>query len=115
MPKILLQRCIAVLIRATILFAAGTMVWWLLKPRQMSLEEVLFYVGAGPIILFSFGRFGDFVSRGYPTYQLSRSVMKPSAGHRAVADQTDLGQRERSGWPWILAGLLVWAGGYFLG
>ena len=114
MAMTIFRRSLAVLIRAAILLAITAVAWRWLKPRQMPLAEMLFYVGAGPIALFAIGRFGEFFGRGDASYQLGRSVMTPASRRRAQQDVADLDSREKSGWSWIFAGLILWGVSYFL-
>lgn len=112
MGKALLNYSIAVLTRTLSLFLLALALWYFLKAWRHTFQEVLFYMGAVPIVLITLGRFGDFAGRGTPTSQLSRSVMKLSPTQRAVQDERDRNAKWRSEWPWVIAGLLLWGGSY---
>lgn len=106
---------ISVLVYALILLVVGLVVWFFFIESKMSFQDVLFYIGATPIALFSIGLFGDFLGRGTQSYQLSRSVSKQSPNQRAKGDVVDNKKRVTSGISWIAAGLLVWLVSYFIG
>lgn len=116
MGNLLLKQGLAVLGRAVLLFGAALVAWCVLRSRAtaLSFEELLFYFGAGPIVFFSLGRFGEFFNRGNTTYQLSRSVVRRSAHQRTVDDEGDLKARQTPDWAWIGAGLIVWGLSYLV-
>ncbi len=115
MAKRLLRYALSVSILTLFLLAGGFVIWVFLKDSQSSYQDILFYVGATPIALFSIGLFGDFIGRGTQSYQLSRSVSKQSANQRALNDAADNKNRLTSGTTWIIAGLFVWLVSYFIG
>ena len=97
-----------------LLLGIGWMIRYFLIDSQTSLQDVLFWVGAAPIVLFSFSLVGDFIGRGNISYQLSRSVSSQSSNQRAIQDDNDQKSRVKSGLTWILAGLFVWLISYFV-
>ena len=107
MDKIL-RNIITAIILSLALLIVGLAIWYFMKDSETSLQDILFYVGAAPIVIFSMGQLGNFFVRGDPSYQLSRSVSKKSPGQRAVRDVRDLESSIKSGLNWVIAGLLVW-------
>jgi len=96
------------------LLLLGWAIWFFMKGTKTSLQDVLFYVGAAPIALFSIGLFGDSFGRGSSSYQLSRSVTKKTANQRALQDVADNTLRVTSSLNWMIAGLVIWLVSYFL-
>ena len=96
------------------LFSIGALIWFFMPDIQTSFQDILFWVGAGPIALFSVGFFGDFLGRGDVSFQLSRSVGRASSGQRGVQDEKDRKTKTRFSLNWMLAGGLVWLISYFL-
>ena len=107
-PKKILQNIITAIILSLALLIVGFAIWYFMKESDTSLQDILFYVGAAPIVIFSIGQLGNFFGRGDPSYQLSRSVSNRSPGQRAVKDVRDIESKVKSGLNWIIAGLLVW-------
>ena len=103
-----------VIISGLVLLIAGLIIWYFMGESQTTLEDILFWVGAAPIALFSIGLFGDFSGRGDISYQLSRSVSRQSSNQRSIQDKSDTESREKSGLNWIIAGLLLWLVSYFI-
>jgi len=85
-----------------------------MKESQTPLQDILFWVGAVPIALFSIGLIGDFSIRGDVSYQLSRSVSNQSSNQRALMDVNDIKLKVKSGLNWIIAGLIILLIGYFI-
>jgi hypothetical protein len=104
----ILQNMITAIILSLALLIVGLAIWYFMKESETSLQDILFYVGAVPIVLFSMSELGNFFGRGDPSYQLSRSVSNQSPGQRAVQEIRDIKSRIKSGLNWIIAGLLVW-------
>jgi hypothetical protein len=86
----------------------GLIVGLFMRNSGTSLQDILFYVGAAPIVIFALGQLGNFFGRGDHAYQLSRSVSNQSANQRAFRDLRDIKSWIKSGFSWIIAGLLVW-------
>jgi hypothetical protein len=110
----ILHNLIAAIILSLALLIVGLAVWYFKKDSGISLQDILFYVGAAPIVIFSLGQLGNFFGRGDHTYQLSRSVSNQSASQRAIQDLRDIKSWMKSGFSWIIAGLLVWLYSYFM-
>ncbi|MBT8334140.1 MAG: hypothetical protein KJP19_06880 [Deltaproteobacteria bacterium] len=110
----LLNRAVSVAISSIILIAVGLVLWFFLRKSQIVLQDILFWVGAAPILLFSIGLFGNFLGRGNSSYQISRSVSQESSNQRAVKDHHDREESLRSELKWIMAGLLTWLISYVL-
>jgi hypothetical protein len=106
--KKILQNTITAIILSLALLIVGLVIWYFMKESETSLKDVLFYIGAAPIVIFSMGQMGNFFGRGDPSYQLSRSVSNRSPDQRAVQDIREIGSKVKSGFNWIIAGLLVW-------
>ena len=109
----ILKNIITAFILSLVLLAIGLAVKHFMKESETTLQDILFWVGAVPIVLFSMGLFGNFLGRGDPSYQLSRSGSNQSSNQRGLQDIIDIKSRVTSGLSWILAGLLVWLYGYF--
>ena len=99
---------ITAVILSIVLLIMGLIIGFFMRDSETSLQDILFYVGAAPIVIFSLGQLGNFFGRGDHTYQLSRSVSNQSANQRAVQDLRDIKSWVKSGFSWIIAGLLVW-------
>ena len=106
--KKIIRNIITIIILSLALFVIGCAIWYFMKESQNSLQDILFYVGAVPIVIFSMAQLGNFFGRADPSYQLSRSVSNQSSSQRAVQDRRDIKSRLKSGLNWIAAGLLVW-------
>ena len=104
----ILQNIITAIILSLALFIVGFAIWYFMKESEISLQDILFYVGAVPIVIFSMGQLGIFFRRGDSSYQLSRSVSNQSPSQRAVQDVRDIKSWVKSGLNWVIAGLLVW-------
>lgn len=92
----------------------GFLIKQFLVDATTSLQDVLFWVGAAPIVLFTIGFFGDFFGRSNISYGQSRSVVDQSSNIRAIQDQNEAQSRIESIFRWIITGLLVWLISYFL-
>ena len=110
----ILKKILAAVILSLVLLAVGLAVKSSMKESETTLQDILFWVGAVPIVFFSIGLFGNFLGRGDPSYQLSRSVSNLSPNQRGLQDMIDVKSRVTSGLNWILAGLLVWFYSYFI-
>ena len=110
----LLNSAISISISSIILLAVGLILWFFLRKSQIMLQDILFWVGAAPILVFSIGLFGNFLGRGNSSYQISRSVSQESSNQRAVQDHHDREKSVRSELKWIMAGLLTWLMSYVL-
>ncbi len=102
------KRVIAALISTLVRFVIGAAIRFFMKESHTSFSNVLFWVGAVPILVFSMASFGNFFGRGNPSYQMSRSVTEESSNQRARQDLKDIEFMVKSGLNWILAGLLLW-------
>lgn len=114
MIKKLIKYLGAAIISCLALLIVGLIIWYFMKESQTTLQDILFCVGAVPIVLFSFGVLGDFYGRGDVSYQLSRSVSSQSSNQRAIQDKSYTESRLKSGLNWIIAGLLLWVVSYFI-
>lgn len=110
----ILQNLITAFILSLVLLMVGLVIWYFKKGSGTSLQDIVFYVGAVPMVLFSLGQLGSFIGRGEPSYQLSRSVSNQTANQRALQDASDFKSRVKSAINWVMAGLLVWLFGYFM-
>ena len=110
----ILQNLITAFILSLALLTVGLVIWYFMKESATLLQNILFCVGAVPIVLFSMGQLGNFFGRGDPSYQLSRSVSNQSSNQRALQDVGDIKTKVKSGLNWIIAGLLVWLFSYFM-
>jgi len=114
MIKKLIKNLCAAIISCLALLIVSLIIWYFMKESQTTLQDILFCVGAVPIVLFSIGVFGDFYGRGDVSYQLSRSVSSQSSNQRAIQDKSYTESRLKSGLNWIIAGLLLWIVCYFI-
>ena len=110
----ILQNLITAFVLSLALLAVGLVIWYFMKESKTSLQDILFYVGAAPIVIFSMGQLGDFFARGDHSYQLSRSVSNQSSNQRVLQDVRDIKSKVKSGLNWIIAGLFVWLFSYFM-
>lgn len=105
---------VSIAISSIILLIVGLILWLFLRASQILLQDILFWVGALPILLFTIGIFGNFSGRGNSSYQLSRSVSQESSNQRTVQEHHDREGSDRSELKWVAAGLLIWLMSYFL-
>ena len=96
------------------LMMAGVIIWYFVKASGTTLQDVMFWVGAIPIALFSVGKLGAFARRGDASYHLSRSAGNASLDQRNLHEASGLRAEATSGLNWVLAGLLVWLFSYFM-
>ena len=75
----ILKNIFTALILSMVLLAIGLAVKHFMKESETTLQDILFWVGAVPIVFFTMGLFGSFFGRGDPSYQLSRSVSNKSS------------------------------------
>ena len=108
------KNMIAVFLLTFVLLSFALLIWLFMKESQTPLQDILFWVGAVPIALFSIGLIGDFSIRGDVSYQLSRSVSNQSSNQRALMDVNDIKLKVKSGLNWIIAGLIILLIGYFI-
>ena len=110
----ILKNILAAFMLSLVLLTVGLVIKYLMKDPETSLQDILFWVGAAPIVLFSIGLFGNYFGRGDPSYQLSRSVSNQSSNQRGLQDIIDIKSRVTSGLNWIMAGWFVWFYGYLM-
>ena len=108
------ENLIAAFLLSLALLAVALIIWYFMKEPKTPLQDILFWVGAVPIGLFSIGLIGDYFGRGDFSYQASRSVSNQSPNQRALQDVSDIKSKVKSGLNWIIAGLLIWLFSYFL-
>ena len=104
----LLQNTISAFILSAVLFVAGLVIWFFMRGSGTSFKDILFCIGAIPIVIFAVAQVGDLFGRGDHTVQLSRSVSNQSLHKRAIQDMGDVKSKLKSGLSWFMAGLLVW-------
>ena len=114
MLKKLIKSCLTTILSALFLVLAAVMIRFFMKNPQISLQDILFYVGAAPIVFFSIGFFGDLFGKGSISYQINRSVSQQTPNQKARMDEEDSRSRFLFALQWIIAGLLVWLLSYFL-
>ena len=103
----LLKNGIAVLIIVAALLLVAFAIWLFMKDSGTLLQDVLFCVGAVPIVFFSIGMFGEYFKRGDPSILLSRSVSNKSPNQRAAQDVWESASGFKSGLNWVLAGVVI--------
>jgi hypothetical protein len=106
----IIHNIISVLLSSFLLFGASLIIWLFMKGSGTSLKDVLFCIGAAPIVIFAAGQIGNFKSRGDHTVQLSRSAGNQSLHERAAQDMQDIKSYFKSGLSWFLAGLVIMVG-----
>jgi len=114
MIRKILKNGFAALLSSLALLTVALIIWCFMKESETPLQDIIFWVGAVPVGLFSLGLVGDFFGRGDPSYQLSRSVSNQSSNQRALQDISDIKSKVKSGLNWIIAGLLIWLLSYFM-
>lgn len=110
----ILKNLITAFILSVVLFIVGLIIWYFMRESETSLQDILFCVGALPIVLFSIRVIGYFFGRGDLSYQLSRSVSDQSSNQRALQDVSEIKSMVTSGLNWLIAGLLIWLFMYFM-
>lgn len=104
----LVKTIIRSLILSLILMVVGTVVYLFVRGPETRFQDILFWVGAVPIFLFTFSIFGDFFGKSDITYQLARSTSVQSSNERARNEMSGMNLIMKSHASWIVAGLLVW-------
>ncbi len=97
-----------------VLIGIGLIIWYFNKESEMSLRDILFWVGAIPIAIFSMGLIGNYVGALNPSSRFDRPLIEQSLKDRAQHGESDFKSRVASGLDWIIAGILVWAVSYFV-
>ncbi len=104
----ILKTCIRSFILSLLLMAIGAVIFLFIKGPETRYQDILFWVGAIPVFLFTFGVFGDFFTKADPSYQLARSISDQSSNERAHNEMLNMNSILKSHTSWIVAGLLVW-------
>jgi len=102
------------IISSLVLLGLGLTIWYFKRESETSLKDVLFWIGAVPIALFSIGQIGNFSGRGDFSIQFSRSASNQSLNERALHDVSDMKSIVLSGMNWFMAGLFVLLICYFV-
>lgn len=103
----LLKNGFTVLVISIGLLGVALAIWTFMRKSGTLFQDVLFCVGAIPIVLFSIGMFGEYFSRGDTSILLSRSVSHKPPGQRAAQDTAESASRFKFGLNWVLAGGLI--------
>ena len=101
-----IKQLIAAIFATLVLFMVGLGIWLFMKNSQ-TLQDILFWVGAAPLALYSIGIMGGFAGRGDSSYQLSRSVSNRSSTQRTLQEVNTMTSRMTSGLNWCIGGLLL--------
>ena len=112
MPNRILKGLCAALLSAGLLLLLAVVVWWFKRGEGVSFQDIVFWVGALPIVIFTLGSMGRFSGRGDAAYQQSRTVIDANPDQKTRALIDELGSLGKSGMNWILAGLLLWLGSW---
>ena len=112
MLKKILKSLTAALLSAGLLLILALVLWWYKRGAGASFQDMLFWVGALPIVLFALGSMGRFRGRGDVAYRLSRTVSDATSDQKTGALIDDLQTYGKSWLNWILAGLMLWLGSY---
>ncbi|MDA3812044.1 MAG: hypothetical protein PF518_17130 [Spirochaetaceae bacterium] len=110
----ILRILITAIISSLVLFTIGVAIWFFRKESQTSLKDILFIIGAIPLILFSFGQIGSIKGRGDFSYLYSKTVIKKSSDKRKHQDINDNKLNTIFGLNGILSGIIVWLIIYFI-
>ena len=100
---------IAALLSAGLLLLLAVVVWWFRRGDGVSFQDILFWVGALPIVLFTLGSMGRFSGRGDASYQLSHTVSDATPDQKTGAMINDMKSQGKSSLNWVMAGLLLWS------
>jgi len=114
MIKKVVIKLFSAMISSLVLLCIGLAIWYFKRESETSLQDVLFWVGAVPIALFSIGQMGNFSGRGNFNIQFSRSVSNQSLNERSLHDLSDMQSTVLSGMNWFMAGLFILLISYFL-
>jgi hypothetical protein len=68
----------------------GAVIFLFIKGPETRFQDILFWIGAVPVVLFSVGVFGDFFEKGDISYQLARSTSDQSANERALNEMLNI-------------------------
>lgn len=112
MLKKCLKGMLATILLAGLLMVLAVLVWGVKRGSGVSFQDILFWVGALPIVVFTMGSMGHFTGRGDVSYQMSRSASDVTPDRRTGAVLDDLKSYGMSWLTWVLAGLLLWIGSY---
>lgn len=99
---------------SVVLIGIGLIIWYFNKESKLSLQNILFWVGAIPIALFSMGLIGNYTGALNPSSRFDRLLIEQSLKDRAQHDKLDFKSRIDSGLIWIISGILVWSVSYFV-
>ena len=106
----LLKKGVVLIAVTLILLLIGAIVWHVFQRQTgTSYQDVLFWIGAIPVSIFSLGYMGRVFGKGNVSYQSSHAVTKQPVNESAKSDLDDFLGYGKSGLVWIGAGLSVWA------
>ncbi len=108
MLKKLLKTIIRSIILSILLMGIGAIVFLFIRGPETRFQDILFWVGAVPVLLLSLSVFGDIFGKADISYQLARSASTQSSNERAHDDMLNMNSILKSHTSWIIAGLLVW-------
>ncbi len=80
----------------------------------LSLKDILFWVGAFPIALFSITILGGISSRGERNDQSTEVTSHQAPQQRLIPGRSTAAKQTSSGLAWIIAGLFVWLVSYVI-
>jgi hypothetical protein len=100
----LLKNGFAVLRIGLMLLIAAVAIWLFVKDSGTPIQDVLFCVGAVPIVVFSVGVFGGYLKRNETLRSHGWSVNRRSPHQRASRDMDQASPGIKSGRNWVLAG-----------
>ena len=107
MMRKLLKNGFAVLGIALALLIVASAIWCLLKKSGALFQDVLFCVGAVPIVMYSIGMFGTYFKRSDTSILLGRSVSHETPSQSEAQDTAESASRFKSGLNWVLAGAAI--------
>jgi hypothetical protein len=102
------MKLLSAMISSLVLFCIGWAIWYFRGESQTSLQDILFWTGAIPIVFFSIGLAANFSGRGNFHIQFSRSVSNQPSKERSMQDANDMKSHMVSGLNWVMAGVIVW-------
>jgi len=98
-------------IMSLVLFSMGLLIWLFKKESGSSLQDILFFVGMVPVAFSLLALSGDSFGRANSNYLVSKTIVHKLPASRRFTDFKSWGI---SGLSLFLAGVTVWAVGYFI-
>ena len=114
MKNKIVKKLFSTIATSIILFGIGLIIWFFNKESKMSLQNILFWIGAIPIAIFSVGLIGNYTGALNPSSRFDRPLIEQSLKDRTQHGKMDFKARAASGLNWIIAGILIWVVSYMV-